>query len=142
MQTLTRIADVRAAVARERAAGRRIAFVPTMGALHDGHLQLVARAREHADVVVMSIFVNPLQFGPGEDLARYPRDLEADRKLCAAAGVDVVFAPNVVDQYSTEVTAPCGIFASHAWNAPSASTPPQLSNTITAWAPASICAFR
>lgn len=99
MQTLTRLAEVRAAVARERAQGRRVAFVPTMGALHDGHLQLVTRARCEADVVVMSIFVNPLQFGPGEDFTRYPRDPEGDARAAAAAGVDLLFAPGVEALY-------------------------------------------
>ncbi|HVH09365.1 MAG TPA: pantoate--beta-alanine ligase [Gemmatimonadales bacterium] len=77
----------------ERARGRRIGFVPTMGFLHEGHLQLVDRAREGADRVVMSIFVNPLQFGPGEDFAAYPRDLERDKGLAAGRGVDCLFAP-------------------------------------------------
>lgn len=77
----------------ERARGRRIGFVPTMGFLHEGHLQLVDRAREGADRVVMSIFVNPLQFGPGEDFAAYPRDLERDKGLAAGRGVDCLFVP-------------------------------------------------
>lgn len=91
--TITTIADVRARVAAARAAGRRVALVPTMGALHDGHLALVARAKELADLVVVSVFVNPLQFGPREDFARYPRDLDADRGLLATAGADLLFAP-------------------------------------------------
>jgi pantoate--beta-alanine ligase len=76
-----------------RRAGRRIALVPTMGALHEGHLGLVRLARRHADVVVMSIYVNPTQFGPKEDFSRYPRTPERDRALAHAAGVDVVFLP-------------------------------------------------
>jgi len=76
-----------------------IALVPTMGALHDGHLALVDRARELAATVVVSIFVNPLQFGPNEDLAKYPRDLDADLALLSAHGVDVVFTPGVDVMY-------------------------------------------
>ena len=79
--------------AEQRRAGRRIGFVPTMGYLHDGHLSLVALARAHADVVVVSIFVNPTQFGPKEDFGRYPRDFARDEALCRAAGVDAVFYP-------------------------------------------------
>ena len=81
------------------AAGRRVAFVPTMGALHDGHRSLFGLAREHGDAVVVSIFVKPLQFGPDEDYAHYPRQLDADLAGCQAAGVDVVFAPSVTDLY-------------------------------------------
>jgi len=91
--TVPTIAEVRAAVAAARAVGRRVALVPTMGALHEGHLALVARAREVADVVVVSLFVNPLQFGPKEDFARYPRDLDTDAALLDSAGADLLFAP-------------------------------------------------
>jgi pantoate--beta-alanine ligase len=87
---------------RERASfdpGHRVAFVPTMGALHAGHRSLIALARSLADVVVVSIFVNPLQFGPGEDYARYPRPLEADLAVCRDDGVDLVFVPQVPDLY-------------------------------------------
>ena len=92
-------AEVRAAVAAARAAGKRVGLVPTMGYLHEGHLSLVDRARETAEVVMMSIFVNPLQFGPTEDLDRYPRDLERDLELARSRGVDLVFAPGVAEMY-------------------------------------------
>jgi pantoate--beta-alanine ligase len=83
-----------------RMEGSVIGFVPTMGALHDGHLSLVARARDHCDVVVASIFVNPLQFGPAEDLASYPRDLDGDLALLDKEGLDIVFAPDRDEMYS------------------------------------------
>jgi pantoate--beta-alanine ligase len=88
---------VRGEVAAARARGARIAFVPTMGALHAGHLALVARAREVADLVVVSVFVNPLQFGPKEDFSRYPRDLDGDTALLDSAGADLLFAPPVAE---------------------------------------------
>jgi pantoate--beta-alanine ligase len=93
------IADLRRWVRGERAAGRRAAFVPTMGYLHEGHLRLVDEARARADTVLMSIFVNPLQFGPHEDLARYPRDLPRDRRLAEARGVDALFVPSEAVMY-------------------------------------------
>ena len=83
-----------------RAAGKRIALVPTMGYLHEGHLSLVDAARKAADVVVMSIYVNPLQFGPSEDLARYPRDLDRDVAMAGPRGVDIVFAPDDSEMYN------------------------------------------
>lgn len=86
----------------EKRQGRRIGFVPTMGALHDGHLSLVKVAREASERVVVSIFVNPIQFGPSEDLARYPRDFDRDRRLCEAAGVDGVFFPSVDAMYAPD----------------------------------------
>jgi pantoate--beta-alanine ligase len=91
--------EVRAFVREARAAGETVALVPTMGYLHEGHLSLVDRARETADRVMMSIFVNPLQFGPTEDLARYPRDLERDLEMARGRGVDLVFAPSVDEMY-------------------------------------------
>jgi len=93
------IAETRAALARARAQGRRIGFVPTMGYLHEGHLRLIDIARQHSDFVVVSIFVNPTQFGPHEDFASYPRDFERDRKLCEARGTDLIFAPEVSEIY-------------------------------------------
>jgi pantoate--beta-alanine ligase len=88
------VAELKAEIARLRTAGRRLAFVPTMGNLHAGHRRLLDEARRHADAVVASIYVNPLQFGPQEDLAAYPRTPEADRALCVAAGVELLFFPD------------------------------------------------
>lgn len=102
MLTIHDIVALRAQVRSWRGAGERIALVPTMGNLHAGHLGLVSRAHELADRVVASIFVNPLQFGPGEDFASYPRTLEEDAVKLADVGVDVLFAPSV------EVMYPCG----------------------------------
>jgi len=85
-----------------RRAGRAIGLVPTMGALHAGHVSLLERARPGCDVVAVSIFVNPLQFGPGEDLERYPRDLSGDRAKLVAAGCDLLFAPEAADLYAPE----------------------------------------
>lgn len=93
------IAELRERLAERRAAGASVALVPTMGALHAGHLALVSHARELADVVVVSIFVNPLQFGPSEDLDRYPRTLEADVEALDGLGVEFVFAPTVAEMY-------------------------------------------
>jgi pantoate--beta-alanine ligase len=89
----------RGAMVEARAAGRRVGFVPTMGFLHDGHRSLMARAREEADLVAVSIFVNPLQFGPAEDVAAYPRDLDRDLGICEKEGVDAVFAPDADEMY-------------------------------------------
>lgn len=99
MNTLHTIADLRSALLPARRAGQRIALVPTMGNLHAGHIRLVSTARQHADLVVTSIFVNPLQFGANEDLDSYPRTLAADQQQLAAAGCDLVFAPSERDIY-------------------------------------------
>jgi pantoate--beta-alanine ligase len=99
MLDLTTISGLRAWTSGQRRAGRRIGLVPTMGALHAGHLSLVDRARQVSDAVIMSIFVNPLQFGPNEDFTRYPRDLAADRALAEARGVEAIFVPTVDIMY-------------------------------------------
>ena len=99
MVDLEAIPDLRHWLRDQRNVGRRIGFVPTMGFLHEGHLRLVDVARRRADVVVMSIFVNPLQFGPAEDFAKYPRDLARDRALAAGRGVDALFVPAVETMY-------------------------------------------
>jgi pantoate--beta-alanine ligase len=91
--------DLRAALEQARRDGLTIGLVPTMGYLHDGHLSLLRAARAECDLVVMSLFVNPTQFGPGEDLERYPRDEERDLRLAAEAGVDLVYAPPVEEVY-------------------------------------------
>jgi len=87
------------ALAAERRGGRTIGLVPTMGCLHEGHLSLLRAARAECHVVVMSLFVNPAQFGPGEDLERYPRDEERDAELAAQAGVDLIYAPPLAEVY-------------------------------------------
>jgi pantoate--beta-alanine ligase len=99
MLELNTIPDLRAWTMTQRKAGRRIGLVPTMGYLHEGHLALVDEARRQAEAVILSIFVNPLQFGPGEDLARYPRDLTRDRGLAQSRGVDALFLPAVDAMY-------------------------------------------
>src|SRR3954452_8312310 len=92
-------AELRAVVAEARREGQTIGLVPTMGYLHEGHLSLLRAARAECDLVVMSLFVNPTQFGAGEDLDRYPRDDERDLRLAAEAGADLVFAPPVEEVY-------------------------------------------
>ena len=99
MTVITDIASLRTRLREERARGRSIGFVPTMGALHEGHLALVDAARTLSDVTVMSIFVNPLQFAPSEDLSRYPRPVERDDAVAAARGVDVLFRPDATTMY-------------------------------------------
>lgn len=99
MNVVKTVADLRAAVSRARGEGKRIGFVPTMGNLHAGHIALVKKAGQRADFVVASIFVNPLQFGPNEDLASYPRTLAADQEKLFEAGCHLVFAPSVEEMY-------------------------------------------
>ena len=99
MQTITDICQMQQWADASRADGRRIGLVPTMGYLHAGHLSLVAVARQHGDVAVASIFVNPIQFGANEDLDRYPRDVDRDTRLLAEAGTDVLFLPDAAAMY-------------------------------------------
>jgi pantoate--beta-alanine ligase len=103
MQRVTSVNDLTAAIDAARASGSKIAFVPTMGALHDGHLSLVHEAKRNADFVVVSIFVNPLQFGAGEDFEKYPRTVEEDAEKLQSAGVDVLFTPTVNDLYKSNM---------------------------------------
>jgi pantoate--beta-alanine ligase len=102
MKVAKTIKSVRQAVKAARKKGRIIGLVPTMGALHRGHISLIERASKHSDFVVVSIFVNPTQFGPNEDLAKYPRPLQDDLRICRDNGVDVVFVPDVKEMYHEE----------------------------------------
>ena len=108
MQTIPTLSEMQTQAQALRTQGRRIALVPTMGALHDGHLSLVRLAATRADVVVVSLLVNPTQFGPSEDFSRYPRELESDLAKCAAAGAHIMFTPGVEEiypkGYSTYIT--------------------------------------
>jgi pantoate--beta-alanine ligase len=118
MRIIESIAEMQQASEGWRGEGMRIALVPTMGYLHEGHLELIRAIRNHAEVLVISIFVNPAQFGPGEDFERYPRDLDRDLRMATEAGTDIVFIPHVEAMYPggyqtfvnvTEVTASlCG----------------------------------
>ncbi|WP_136474455.1 pantoate--beta-alanine ligase [Pseudomonas sp. DG56-2] len=99
MNTVKTVRELRAAVARARSEGKRIGFVPTMGNLHSGHAALVTKAAQRVDFVVASIFVNPLQFGPSEDLDKYPRTLAADQEKLLQAGCHLLFAPTVEEMY-------------------------------------------
>jgi pantoate--beta-alanine ligase len=103
MKTIPTIWELRRELDDARAEGQTVGFVPTMGYLHDGHISLMREAKAETHLVVASIFVNPLQFGPGEDLEAYPRDLERDTALAEAAGVDVLFVPDGAEMYPTPV---------------------------------------
>ena len=96
---LNTIKEVREEVKKWRKEGLKVGLVPTMGALHEGHLSLIKKAKAECDKVVVSVFVNPIQFGPSEDYDKYPRTLEADTKLCDGEHVDIVFAPNATEMY-------------------------------------------
>ncbi len=112
MRVVRTVSKLRRGVARARAGGALVGLVPTLGALHAGHLSLIRRARKDTDYVVVSVFLNPTQFGPGEDLDRYPRTFPADRRLAREAGADLIFAPSVQEMYPegactyVEVTGP------------------------------------
>lgn len=109
MTLARRIDEVRAALSAARRDGRRVGLVPTMGALHAGHLDLIRRAKAEAGFVAVSIFVNPTQFGPNEDLSRYPRPLEKDLALAEAEGADLVFHPDPADMYPGDMRLSIGI---------------------------------
>ncbi len=102
MKVSGKIDEVRAQVKEWKKQGLSVALVPTMGYLHEGHKSLMERARKENDKVVVSIFVNPMQFGPNEDLESYPRDLDRDSKICEAAGVDLIFHPEVEEMYGPD----------------------------------------
>lgn len=102
MKTIVTIKELREWIQNVKKSGETIGFVPTMGFLHAGHGRLIAKAREDNQRVVVSVFVNPLQFGPNEDLDRYPKDLASDQSLCTELGVDVLFAPSVEEMYGQD----------------------------------------
>ncbi len=99
MRFITSIGDLHSVIAALRGAGKRIGFVPTMGALHAGHMSLVRKSKAENDTTAVSVFVNPTQFGPEEDFEAYPRPIENDRRLCEQAGVDILFAPAAGEMY-------------------------------------------
>jgi pantoate--beta-alanine ligase len=99
MKTITSLSDMRSLAASIRREGKTIGIVPTMGFLHEGHLSLIRRACKECDIVVVSIFVNPIQFGPNEDYERYPRDTEGDLEKCRSADIDIVFMPTAEEMY-------------------------------------------
>src|SRR5947209_13567897 len=104
MRIIQSVVEMRAACRSHRDRGRRLGFVPTMGALHEGHLSLVRAAKASCQVVAASIFVNPTQFGPNEDLAKYPRSFERDRELLEKEGVHLLFAPSTEEMYPSGAT--------------------------------------
>jgi len=104
MRVITTIKEMQELILKQKSQGKTIGFVPTMGFLHEGHLTLLNRARQENDIVVLSIFVNPLQFGPKEDYAEYPRDFERDRALAESEMVDFLFYPSVEEMYPTDLS--------------------------------------
>jgi pantoate--beta-alanine ligase len=104
MKLIRNVAEMQQASASVKRSGRRIALVPTMGALHDGHVALIRKARERGAAVVVSIYVNPTQFGPTEDFKQYPRDLDRDTSICVRESVDVAFAPADAEMYAGDVS--------------------------------------
>jgi len=104
MRVITTIKDMQGLILKQKSQGKSIGFVPTMGFLHEGHLTLLNRARQENDIVVLSIFVNPLQFGPKEDYAEYPRDFERDRALAESEMADFLFYPSVEEMYPTDLS--------------------------------------
>ncbi|PEE44295.1 pantoate--beta-alanine ligase [Bacillus pseudomycoides] len=104
MKIVTTVQEMQQIASEIRASGKDSGFVPTMGYLHEGHATLLRQAREENEVVILSVFVNPLQFGPNEDLDRYPRDIERDEKVAKEAGVDYLFYPGVEEMYPAEQT--------------------------------------
>lgn len=99
MIVTTKVQDMQTMMQQYRLEGKTIGFVPTMGYLHEGHVALIRKAREENDIVALSVFVNPLQFGPNEDFERYPRDIERDERIAKENGVDVFFCPSVEEMY-------------------------------------------
>ncbi|MCD6447114.1 MAG: pantoate--beta-alanine ligase [Candidatus Marinimicrobia bacterium] len=103
MERITTIKDMRQCIQKLKRSEKTIGFVPTMGYLHEGHLSLVDKAKKHSDIVIMSIFVNPTQFGPHEDFDSYPRDIERDEALAESRGTDIIFYPDTKDMYPSEI---------------------------------------
>lgn len=104
MKIVTTVQEMQQITSELHASGKSIGFVPTMGYLHEGHATLLRKAREENGIVVLSVFVNPLQFGPNEDLDRYPRDIDRDENVAKENGVDYLFYPSVEEMYPVEQT--------------------------------------